>query len=245
MTGVYPRLRPHGDSAIAVEFGDTIDADTNRRVIELEHAVQTSNLPGVLECVPTYCSLLVHLDPLTAEHVTLSATLVRLAHEACAGAHVRAGKGRLWRVPVTYGGDHGEDLETLAARRGLSPKRVVELHVRPVYRVYMVGFMPGFTYLGGLDPRLATPRRRTPRSSVPGGSVSIGARQSAIGSVSGPSGWNLIGRTPVRCFHPRRDPVFLFEAGDTIVFEPISAAQWDRLDSQSAAGETVAKCECR
>ena len=238
MTLAYPRVVPCGDSAIAVEFGDRVDAIVNQRVIALDRAVREAALPGVVECVPTYRSLLVHLDPLIAEHATLSSSLARLASAAHAGTVT----GRRWRVPVVYGGDHGADLVELAARHGLTPDQVVEIHAGSVYRVYMIGFVPGFTYLGGLDSRLATPRRNTPRTSIPGGSVSIGGAQSAIGSIPSPSGWHLIGRTPVLCFHPGRDPVFLFEAGDEIAFEPMRAERWERLAARSEAGEIIAEC---
>ncbi len=239
MTPAYPRVVPCGDSAMSVEFGDKVDADVNQRVIALDHAVREAALPGVVECVPTYRSLLVHVDPLAVGHAKLSLALARLARDAHAGTTRR----RRWRVPVVYGGDYGVDLEELAALHGLSPGEVVELHAGSVYRVYMIGFMPGFTYLGGLDSRLATPRRTTPRKSIPGGSVSIGGAQSAIGSIPSPSGWQLIGRTPVRCFHPGRDPVFLFEAGDEITFERVRAARWKRLAARSEAGDVVAVCE--
>lgn len=239
MTLAYPRVVPCGDSAIAVEFGARVDADINQRVIALDHAVRVAALPGVVECVPTYRSLLVHLDPLIAEHGKLSLTLARLAREARAGTT----RGRRWRVPVVYGGDHGADLDELAALHGMTPEKVVEIHTGSIYRVYMIGFVPGFTYLGGLDSRLATPRRNTPRTSIPGGSVSIGGAQSAIGSVPSPSGWHLIGRTPVLCFHPGRDPVFLFEAGDEITFERVHAGRWERLAARSEAGDIIAACE--
>ena len=239
MTLAYPRIIPCGDSAMAVEFGDRIDADINQRVIALDHAVRAAAFPGVVECVPTYRSLLVHLDPLIAEHAKLSSALERLACETRSGTT----GSRRWRVPVVYGGDHGEDLEELAALHGLTPGRVVELHAGSVYRVYMIGFVPGFTYLGGLDPQLSTPRRNTPRQSIPGGSVSIGGAQSAIGSIPSPSGWHLIGRTPVLCFHPGRDPVFLFEAGDEITFEPVHAESWERMAARSEAGDIIAERE--
>ena len=239
MTLAYPRVVPCGDSAIAVEFGDRVDAEINQRVIALDHSVRAAALPGVVECVPTYRSLLVHLDPLTAKHAKLSLILAGLAREA----HTGTARGRRWRVPVVYGGDHGEDLVGLAALHGLTPEQVVEIHAGSVYRVYMIGFVPGFTYLGGLDSRLATPRRNTPRARIPGGSVSIGGAQSAIGSIPSPSGWHLIGRTPVLCFHPGRNPVFLFEAGDEITFERMHAERWECLAARSEAGDIIAECE--
>ena len=242
MTGSRPRILPCGDMAIAVEFGDTIDEETNRQVIELARMVEGENLPGVVETVPTYRSLLVHLDPLKAEHAKLSEALARLAKAA---GSPRERRRRRWRVPVIYGGEFGEDLAMLADLHGMSEERAAELHALAVYRVHMVGFMPGFTYLGGLDPRLATPRRETPRQRIPAGTISIGGHQSAIGSIAAPSGWHVVGRTPVRCFHPDRDPVFLFEAGDEISMEPVPAATWDDLAAQAAVGEMVATCETR
>ena len=239
MTRTWPRILPCGDMAITVEFGATIDESVNRRVIGLERVVENENLPGVIETVPTYRSLLVHLDPLTADHASLSKTLSRLARAIAPQAQSR----RRWKVPVIYGGEFGEDLAMLADLHGISEERVAELHVQAVYRVYMVGFVPGFTYLGGLDPRLTTPRRKTPRQRIPPGTISIGGQQSAIGSIEAPSGWHLIGCTPVRCFHPHRDPVFLFRPGDEVCLEPVGAAAWDQLAKRAAAGEMVASCE--
>lgn len=232
----YPRIVPCGDAAVLVEFGDAIDAGLNEKVITLERAVDRERIPGVVECVPTYRSLLVHLDPLEADHSTLVPALRRLASEVGTGRRSR----RHWQVPVVYGGGHGEDLDVLAAAHGLTPTEVIEMHSRSVYRVHMVGFMPGFTYLGGLDRRLATPRRPVPRRRIPGGSISIGGYQSAIGSIPSPSGWHLIGRTPVICFHPERDPAFLFEPGDEIMFDPIAEGDWERLAERAAGGGAVA-----
>ena len=239
MTLSPPRLLPCGDTAVAVEFGDSIAAGINARVIALDRAVRGANLPGVVECVPTYRSLLVHLDPLTADHAELFKTLHSFAQKI--GTEVRT--TRRWSVPVVYGRGFGEDLEALAERHGMVPEAVIALHSDAVYQVYMVGFMPGFTYLGGLDPRLVTPRRPTPRARIPGGSISIGGAQTAIGAAPSPSGWHLIGRTPVRCFHRGRSPTFLFEAGDEVVFQPISESNWERLASKAAAGASVATCE--
>ncbi len=239
MNSRYPRVLPCGDSAVTVEFGDAIDETTSEKVIAFDLAVRRAKFPGVIECVPTYRSLLVHLDPVGAEHSKLYAALQRLARKT---DPIR-GSGRRWRVPVVYGGLFGKDLDALAGFHGMSPKQAVQLHSASIYRVYMVGFMPGFTYLGGLDPRLATPRLKTPRTSVPGGSISIGGAQSAIGSTPSPSGWHLIGSTPVRCFHPDRDPIFLFEAGDEVEFEPAAAEDWEKLERHFGSGHALPRCE--
>jgi 5-oxoprolinase (ATP-hydrolysing) subunit B len=144
-------------------------------------------------------------------------------------------------VPVAYGSSFGEDLEEFARRKGITPEAVVERHLAGRYRVYMVGFMPGFTYLGGLDPALALPRRDVPRTLTPAGSISIGGIQTAISSIAAPSGWHLLGRTPVRAFDKRRTPPFLFNTGDLIRFERIDGVTWHELAESAAAGNAVAR----
>lgn len=231
-----PRILPCGDAAISVEFGDRIDPGLSARVLALDAALATESVPGVIETVPTYRALLVHLDPL---RVDLDRLVARI--EALCRAPPAAGqRPRRWQVPVVYGGAFGMDLEDLAARHGLSLEELVARHCAAVYRVYMIGFMPGFAYLGGLDPALATPRRSEPRLETPAQSISIGGAQTAISSVAGPSGWHMIGRTPARGFMPERDPVFLYAAGDEIVFTPIQPDAWDALDAAAARGEPVA-----
>ena len=232
-----PRLLACGDAAIAVEFGDSVDAGLNARVLALDAALAAEAIEGVVETTPTYRSLLVHLDPLAVDRAALVARIAAL----CSNLQPVVGKARRWRVPVVYGGEHGVDLDDLAARHGMSAGALIERHAGVVYRVYMIGFMPGFAYLGGLDPALATPRRTEPRLTTPAQSVSIGGAQTAIASVACPSGWHLIGRTPARGFMQGRDPAFLYEAGDEIVFAPIEASRWEKLDRAAAAGEPVAE----
>lgn len=232
-----PRLLPCGDAGLSVDFGNVIDLDVNSRVMALDQALWADPVPGLVETVPTYRALLVQFDPVTTDHDALCRHLLDLAARPAADR----GTARRWRVQVAYGGDHGVDLAEIAAHAGLSPAAFVEAHAAPVYRVMMIGFMPGFSYLGGLDPRLARPRRDTPRPRVPASSVSIGGAQTAIGSVEGPSGWHLIGRTPALPFVRTRDPVFLFGAGDEIVFAPISAAEWSALAARAAEGHWVAE----
>lgn len=232
-----PRILDCGDAAISVDFGNAVDPALNARVMALDRALRDDPPPGVVECVPTYRALMVHLDPLATDIDALRARILTLA---AAPPAARAAPRR-WQVPVAYGGDHGVDLAEIAAHAGLSPADFVEAHAAPVYTVMMIGFLPGFSYLGGLDPRLARPRRDVPRAQVPASSVSIGGAQTAVGSVAGPSGWHLIGRTPALPFAPRRDPVFLFDAGDEIVFAPVSAREWDGLCRAAAEGAPVAE----
>lgn len=232
-----PRLLPLGDAALSVEFGEHLDAGLTARVLALDAALAAEPLAGVIETVPTYRALTLHLDPLAADLAAIGRAVARLA----ARPPPAFPAGRLWLVPVVYGGAFGEDLAALAAARGLSEAEVVALHSAPVYTVAMIGFVPGFAYLAGLDPRLASPRRPAPKPVVPASSLSIGGAQTAIGSVPAPSGWHLIGRTPVRPFMTGRDPPFLFAPGDRIRLAPLPAAAWEGLDARAGAGAPVAE----
>lgn len=233
----YPRLLTCGDSALVVEFGNSIDPELNRRVLAFDALIAQEKVTGIRETVPTYRSLLVHYDPIVVGYAELGGKLMDFATRK--GLPSR--KGRHWRVPVVYGGEFGIDLEAVAKRAELTPEEVIARHSGADYRVYMLGFLPGFTYLGGLDPKLATPRRQEPRLEAPAGMIAIGGIQTGIQCIAAPSGWNILGRTPVRTYHPGRDPIFLIEPGDHVTFFPVPASEWDALDRASEAGEMVAE----
>ena len=234
------RFLDAGDSAVVVEFGDGIDAATNARVLALDAVIQAARqerrLAGVVETVPTYRSLLVQTDPFVFNREAFE-TFVRAAAPGLDGAHSH---GRRWRVPVVYGGAFGIDLDDVAARHQLTPAQVIDRHAGAIYRVYMIGFMPGFTYLGGLDPSIATPRRLDPRPMTPAGTVLIGGIQALVAGAAMPSGWHLLGRTPVVTFMAGRVPAVLFAPGDEIQFEPVGAAQWAALETAAVSGDPVA-----
>ena len=233
----YPRLLTCGDSALVVEFGNSIDPELNRRVLAFDALIAQEKVTGIRETVPTYRSLLVHYDPTVVGYAELGGKLMDFATRK--GLPSR--KGRHWRVPVVYGGEFGIDLEAVAKRAELTPEEVIARHSGADYRVYMLGFLPGFTYLGGLDPKLATPRRQEPRLEAPAGMIAIGGIQTGIQCIAAPSGWNILGRTPVRTYHPDRDPIFLIEPGDHVTFSPVPASEWDALDRAGEAGEMVAE----
>jgi len=231
-----PRILDCGDTAVIVDFGNVIDPAVNARVLALDEAVVAARIPGVVETVPAYRSLAVHVDPCVLDFAALHRTL----QDLCRQPPRPRQPPRRWRVPVVYGGAFGEDLEEIARRHAMTPEDVVALHAASVYRVYMVGFMPGFSYLGGMDPRLATPRRESPRARVPASAIAIGGAQTSVGSLPSPSGWHLIGRTPIRPFVPERTPQCLFAPGDEIVFVPVDAARWRELDAAAEAGQLPA-----
>ena len=232
-----PRLLPSGDSAITVEFSRHIDDVANQHVLALDRTLAREPITGVTETVPTYRSLLVHYDPVQIDFDTLGEKLVTLAQLPVPAV----AKTRRWRVPVVYGGEYGIDLDDVAKALALTPDDVVARHVAGDYRVAMLGFSPGWSYLSGLDASLQMPRRQNPRLLTPAGTVSIGGVQTGVQCLAGPSGWHLLGRTPVRTYQLHRDPMFLLEPGDAVTFAAIDAKTFAELDRAAAAGEIVAE----
>jgi 5-oxoprolinase (ATP-hydrolysing) subunit B len=232
-----PRLSPSGDSAITVEFARTIDDAANQRVLALDRALSEAAVNGVTESVPTYRSLLVHYDPCRIDFATLGAKLLALSKTPAPPNR----KTRHWRVPVAYGGENGVDLEDVAKTLNTTPDEIVARHVAGDYRVAMIGFTPGWSYLSGLEKILHLPRRQNPRLLTPAGTISIGGVQSGIQCLAGPSGWHLLGRTPVRTYRLHRDPIFLLEPGDRITFCPIDAKFFAEQDNAAERGEIVAE----
>ncbi len=232
-----PRLLPSGDSAITVEFSRNIDDAANRRVLALDRAIADTPILGVTETVPTYRSLLVHYDPGRIDFTTLGQKLLALAQvPAPMGA-----KTRRWRIPVAYGGENGIDLEDVAKALNTTPDDIVARHVAGDYRVAMIGFTPGWSYLSGLEKFLHMPRRQNPRLLTPAGTISIGGVQTGIQCLAAPSGWHLLGRTPVRTYQLHREPIFLTEPGDRITFFPVDAKTFAEQDRAAEAGEIVAE----
>jgi len=213
-----PVFRPMGDRSLLVELGEKISPDVNRRVQELMLQLQQARLPGVREFAPGYRSLLVVFDPLTIAPSELKERITEVAAQ-----HGSAGlpQAKLLTVPVFYGGDYGPDLEGVAGHLGISTDEVIRLHTETLYRVYMIGFTPGYPYMGELPAALAVPRRSTPRTRVPKGSVGIAQRQTGIYSVESPGGWQIIGWTPIELFDPTRQLPSLLEMGDKVKFEAV------------------------
>jgi KipI family sensor histidine kinase inhibitor len=222
-----------GDRAVVVEYGDAIDEATNLRVRLVTAALTARHDPGIVEIVPTYRSLMVHYDPLRLSRADIEA-IVADAEQHLAG--VTLPRPRVIDIPTVYGGHYGPDLDDVAAWAGIPKDEVIALHCGREYLVYMMGFMAGFPYLGGLSPRIAMPRLPSPRTRVPTGSVGIAQEQTGIYPTETPGGWRLIGWTPVRIFDATHDPPVLFEAGDYIRFVPATGGQAQAIASQIAAG---------
>lgn len=221
-----------GDRAVAVEFGDRIDRAVSGAVLRLDAVIRAEPPRGVVETVPTFRSLLVHYDPLTTSRADLEGTIELLLD--CTEDEHRT--GRLWRIPVCYEGEFAPDLSEVARLTGLPPEAVVALHSGERYHVYMLGFLPGFPYLGDLPVALALPRRADPRVRVPAGSISIATSLTAIYPYESPGGWHLIGATPIRFFDAARMPPALLAAGDTVLFEPIDPASFAAISRAIETG---------
>jgi inhibitor of KinA len=221
---------PLGDHAVTITLGDSIDETTNRRVRALSAALDSRGLAGIVDQVPAFASLVVHYDPERIGGDPAEPPYERFVNALRdLLAHVGDDElppPRTKDIPVCYGGELGPDIEDVARQHGLEPKDVIRIHSAGSYLVYMVGFMPGFAYLGGLDERLVTPRRSSPRTAVPAGTVGIGGQQTGVYPLVSPGGWNLIGRTPLRIFDVAREEPALLATGDRVRFHAISLAEY-------------------
>lgn len=215
------------ENCLLVTISDQISEEVLRKVISLEDRIVNANLPGVNEIVPAYASLAIYFDPLLLPyqklHIEMSALL-----SSNYSSSIRHDT-RLWEVPVCYDREYGVDLEELSQNKGLSIDELIERHTQVTYTVYMLGFLPGFVYLGILDPILRTERRKQPRDRVAAGSVAIGGEQTGLYGIQSPGGWHIIGRTPTTIFDIKKKPINPFRQGDKVKFNPISKSQFTSL----------------
>ena len=222
-----PSLAPLGDRAVLVDFGQRIDPGLNARVHALAARIRRADLPGITDLVPAYASLAIHYRPESwdvAGRTPFAALVEALEGFIEDDSQEEAGPSRTIEIPVHYGAEQGPDLEAVARIAGLSPTEYADRHAAGTYRVFMLGFTPGFAYLGGMDPVLAAPRRAAPRTHVPAGSVGIAGPQTGIYPCDSPGGWQLIGRTDTTLFDPSRDEPCLLRPGDLVRFIAVGAA---------------------
>jgi KipI family sensor histidine kinase inhibitor len=223
-----PHYLPFGDSALVIEFSDAISLEANQKVIALNQAVSKTNIVGVEETVPTYRSLLIRYNPLKITYEQLVFQIKDI--EKNLDKFARETEGRRIIVPVVYGGEYGPDLGFVARYHGITEEMVVKLHSEREYRVYMIGFVAGFPYLGEVPDEIATPRLETPRLKVPAGSVGIAEKQTGIYPCEAPGGWRIIGRTPLKLFNPLQQPPALLRPGDIVKLKPISESEFKTLE---------------
>ena len=210
-----PGIVPLGDSAVLVQLGDEIELTINWRVHALANLIITSPMQGVIEVVPAYATLLVHYDALLLSFAQMKAYLNTQISQM---EESKSRKPRRIEVPVRYGGEMGPDIESVASYCGLRVEDVIRIHSEKIYTVFMMGFTPGYPYMGKLDDRLIMPRLETPRTRVPAGTVAIAGSQTGIYSIESPGGWQLIGWTPLKLFDPGSESPFLFSPGDEVKF---------------------------
>ena len=225
------------DSALLIEFENRISTEISNQVIALKNKIDAASIFGVDECVAAYCSLLVHYNCLRLSLTELKELIKPLLKEE---SSVLA-KTKTWHVPVLYRGEGAVDLDAVARLHGLSTDEVIRLHKNSDFRVFMVGFAPGWCYLGGLDPKLVSPRLDSPRLQVPRGCISIGGQQGMIGGLPMPSGWRLLGQTPVQTYAPKRKPPFFIEVGDHIQFYEVDKSDFIQLQKAADRGELIAR----
>ena len=223
-----------GDSAINLEFANVISAETSTLIRAAARTLEEDAIEGVVELVPTFCSLMVCYNPLVIGYDEL---VEKISGKLGALTLAAATLKRVITIPVCYGGEFGPDLQNVASNAGVSPAEVIAIHTAHDYLIDMLGFLPGFAYLGGLDERIHTPRLATPRTVIPAGSVGIGGAQTGIYPLDSPGGWQLIGRTPVRPYDPDRETPILYAAGDYLRFVPITEDEYHALSTKIKAGE--------
>ena len=222
-----PTISPVGDCAISIDFGQVIDPKINRHIRQTIERIQELKLDGITELVPTYCALLIQYDAMLYSYSDICNLMEPLLEpSATDDANERV---TVIEIPTVYGGEFGPDLGFVASHNNLSEDEVVSIHSGTDYLVYMLGFIPGFTYLGGMDPRFATPRLSSPRTLIPAGSVGIAGEQTGTYPSDSPGGWQIIGRTPVTMYDMSKEQAALLSAGDYVRYVPIDEAEYNRI----------------
>lgn len=222
-----PTISPVGDCAISIDFGQVIDPKINRHIRQTIERIQELKLDGITELVPTYCVLLIQYDAMLYSYSDICNLMEPLLEpSATDDANERV---TVIEIPTVYGGEFGPDLGFVASHNNLSEDEVVSIHSGTDYLVYMLGFIPGFTYLGGMDPRIATPRLSSPRTLIPAGSVGIAGEQTGTYPSDSPGGWQIIGRTPVTMYDMSKEQAALLSAGDYVRYVPIDEAEYNRI----------------
>ena len=234
----YPIIKISGDTSVSVVFGNEISDETHLKIRAFDEALNEEQIEGIYETVPTYCALTIHYAPEVIRYHELCRELERIlavSHKAHKLNTI------VIEIPVLYGGEYGPDLAFVAEHNHLSEEEVIRIHTETEYLIYMLGFTPGFSYMGGMNKRISTPRLKEPRVLIPAGSVGIAGDQTGIYSVDSPGGWQLIGRTPVHLYDPERDNPILLDAGMHVRFFPVDAAEYRRIQSRVEAGRYLCR----
>lgn len=223
------RILTVGDCAVSVEFGQEISLEINHKVMALKMVLEQKPIRGIVELIPTYCSLLIQYDPMDLRYGQLRDRLEALVTQL---DEVEMPPKQVVEIPVAYGGEYGPDLGEVARAHNISEEEVIKLHSEPEYPIYMLGFVAGFPYLGGMNKAIATPRKKSPRLKIEAGSVGIAGEQTGIYSVESPGGWQIIGRTPLKLYDVNRNEPVLLKAGQYIKFKPITKEEFRAMENE-------------
>ena len=229
-------IKPVGDKGLLVEFENKVAPEINDKVHSLYDEIKLEDIEGVLECIPTYRSLLINYDPLEVDFSQLKGSVSQLVRKV-EEKDLDSLEHRVVILPTVYGGEFGPDLDDVCDINNLTQEEVVDIHSCRKYRVYMMGFTPGFPYLGGMSERISTPRLESPRKTIPAGSVGIGGNQTGVYPIDSPGGWRLIGRTPVDLYNPDENPPVAFKPGDMVEFVPVDEDDFERISEKVKADE--------
>ncbi len=235
---MYQKIRylTAGDKAIVLEFGNKINEETNLLVRKMHYCISKKNIAGIEEMVPTYRSLIIYYNHQEIKYKNLIQRFKRIQNSI---PEITIPIAQVTEIAVLYGGECGPDLEFVAQYNKLSTKEVIKIHSEKEYFIYMLGFLPGFTYLGGMSDKIATPRLEKPRLKVLGGSVGIAGKQTGIYPIESPGGWRIIGRTPIKLYDPKRSSPFLLKSGDYVKFYPINEDQFKEIKKRAEEGNYI------
>jgi len=222
-----PRFLNSGDTALTIEVGNEISTEINKKIISLYEFLKESKIRGIEEMLPAYCALTVFYDPL---HCDIGALIEAVKNNYSSLTSKKESEERIVEIPVFYGGEYGPDLERVCSHNNLSAEKVINIHCQNKYLVYMLGFTPGFPYLGGMNEKISTPRLEVPRKKISEGAVGIAGAQTGIYPLESPGGWNIIGQTPIKLFNPSLSLPALLKAGDYVKFRPINEDEFIELN---------------
>lgn len=232
------RYLPSGDSGLIIEVGDEISEDINKKIRNLVYCIEQSNTQGIIEMIPTYSTILVIYNPI---YINFNDLVSRIKNIEKNMNEIELSPPKVIHIPTLYGGKYGEDIGYVSEYNKLTQEQVIEIHSSAIYLVYMIGFTPGFAYLGGMSEKISTPRLKTPREKIPSGSVGIAGSQTGIYPIDSPGGWQLIGRTPLKLFDIQRDPEVLLKAGDYLKFESIDEEEYKKISDTIDKNEYTIK----
>jgi len=223
-----------GDSSLLIEFGKEISPEINKKITSVVRLLKGQQIAGIIDMIPSFCALLINYDPRVIDYEHMKQRIEKMMQ-----LDVKASEAltQIFEIPVCYGGEYGADIEEIARLANMTQEEVIQVHSSKDYLIYMLGFMPGFSYLGGLDERIHTPRLENPRRKISAGSVGIGGSQTGIYPLDSPGGWQLLGRTPVKTYDANREQPILFEAGDYIRFIPVVEEEYLEIKKRVEAGD--------